>query len=78
MCCGLIYSEMGEALSQGLINETDIRKSYFRIMRERILLGQFDPPDYVTCRKDFNNFDCLYVCLFVVFVCLCVCVFVFV
>jgi beta-glucosidase len=45
--CGDSYPNLLDALSRGLISESDINTSVQRLLRARFKLGMFDPPDQV-------------------------------
>ena len=45
--CGLTYTHLGEALSQGLVTEEEIDTAARRIMLARMKVGQFDPDEMV-------------------------------
>jgi beta-glucosidase len=45
--CGSVYRSLGDALKQGLLTERDLDVSVTRLMRTRIRLGMFDPPERV-------------------------------
>jgi beta-glucosidase len=45
--CGNVYRSLGQAVTQGLIAERDIDVAVTRLMRARIRLGMFDPPERV-------------------------------
>jgi beta-glucosidase len=45
--CGTTYKSLGRAVAQGLIAEGDIDVAVKRLMRARIRLGMFDPPERV-------------------------------
>lgn len=45
--CGRTYAALPEALEQGLVTEEEIDASLRRLMRTRIELGMFDPPEQV-------------------------------
>jgi len=45
--CGNTYKSLGRAVAQGLIAEGDIDVALKRLMRARIRLGMFDPPERV-------------------------------
>jgi beta-glucosidase len=46
--CGGTYRHLTEALAAGLVTEADIDVAVTRLMRARIRLGEFDPPDRVS------------------------------
>ena len=45
--CGSVYKSLGEALKHGLLSERDLDVAVTRLMRTRIRLGMFDPPERV-------------------------------
>src|SRR5262245_39015475 len=45
--CGNVYRSLGQAVAQGLIAEKDIDVALTRLMKARIRLGMFDPPERV-------------------------------
>jgi beta-glucosidase len=45
--CGTTYKSLGRAVARGLIAEGDIDVAVTRLMRARIRLGMFDPPERV-------------------------------
>jgi len=45
--CGSVYRSLGRAVAQGLIAEKDIDVALTRLMRARVRLGMFDPPERV-------------------------------
>jgi beta-glucosidase len=45
--CGDVYRSLGQAVAQGLITEKDIDVAVTRLMRARLRLGMFDPPERV-------------------------------
>ncbi|HEX7085629.1 MAG TPA: glycoside hydrolase family 3 C-terminal domain-containing protein [Vicinamibacterales bacterium] len=45
--CGTVFRSLGRALEQGLVTERDIDVALTRLMRTRIRLGMFDPPERV-------------------------------
>lgn len=45
--CGCAYSELMDAIEQGLIAEQDIDRSLCRLLGTRFKLGMFDPPERV-------------------------------
>jgi beta-glucosidase len=45
--CGRTYERLGAALEQGLLSEKDIDVAVHRLMRARMKLGMFDPPERV-------------------------------
>lgn len=45
--CGKVYENLGEAVRQGLIAETDIDRAVKRLFMARFRLGVFDPPAMV-------------------------------
>src|SRR6478752_972169 len=45
--CGNTYKSLGRAVAQGLVAEGDIDVALKRLMRARIRLGMFDPPERV-------------------------------
>lgn len=45
--CGCVYGRLLEALQQGLITEAEIDRSVLRLLRARLRLGMFDPPERV-------------------------------
>ncbi len=45
--CGQTFEYLGEALSRGLIDESDIDRAVKRIYTTRFKLGMFDPPEMV-------------------------------
>jgi beta-glucosidase len=45
--CGTTYKSLGRAVAQGLISEREIDVAMTRLMRARIRLGMFDPPERV-------------------------------
>jgi beta-glucosidase len=49
--CGNTYKSLGRAVAQGLIAEGDIDVALKRLMRARIRLGMFDPPERVRTRR---------------------------
>jgi beta-glucosidase len=50
--CGSTYpSELGNALDQGLIAESDVDRALARVLRARFLLGEFDPAEQVPYRS---------------------------
>ena len=46
--CGGSYAALTEAVEKGLINEAEIDKSVFRLLRARFQLGMFDPDSLVS------------------------------
>ena len=49
--CGCTYQFLGQAVEQGLVNETAIDAALHKVMRTRFRLGMFDPPDMVPFTK---------------------------
>lgn len=47
LSCGCTYDHLGEALEQGLINESDIDLALGHVLATRFKLGMFDPPEQV-------------------------------
>ncbi len=45
--CGWVYEHLKTAVKEGLISEETINKSVARLMKTRIKLGMFDPPEVV-------------------------------
>jgi beta-glucosidase len=45
--CGSVYRSLSQAVSTGLITESDIDVAVKRLMRARFKLGMFDPPERV-------------------------------
>jgi beta-glucosidase len=45
--CGRVYRRLGAALEQGLLAEKDLDLAVHRLMRARLQLGMFDPPERV-------------------------------
>ena len=45
--CGCTYEHLPEALKTGLITEADLDRALERLLRVRLRLGMFDPPDQV-------------------------------
>jgi len=45
--CGTVYRSLGAALGQGLLSERDVDVAVRRLMRARLKLGMFDPPERV-------------------------------
>lgn len=45
--CGDVYSALGEAVEQGLIDEATIERALARAFTARFRLGMFDPPEQV-------------------------------
>ncbi|HEY8536269.1 MAG TPA: glycoside hydrolase family 3 N-terminal domain-containing protein, partial [Vicinamibacterales bacterium] len=45
--CGTVFRSLGRALEQGLVTEQEIDAALTRLMRTRIRLGMFDPPERV-------------------------------
>ena len=45
--CGSVYKSLGKALERGLLKEADIDVALQRLMRARLKLGMFDPPERV-------------------------------
>ncbi len=45
--CGGTYRHLEDALTQGLVSEHDLDVALTRLMRARVRLGMFDPPDRV-------------------------------
>ena len=45
--CGTTYRSLKQAVAQGLIAESDIDVAVTRLMRARLRLGMFDPPERV-------------------------------
>jgi beta-glucosidase len=57
--CGRTYSALVEAVKQGLIEEKTIDRAVERLMRARMQLGMFDPPERVPhARIPFEINDC--------------------
>ncbi len=47
LCCGCAYEHLTDAVRQGLITEAEIDVSLARLIRTKIKLGFFDPPEQV-------------------------------
>jgi beta-glucosidase len=45
--CGSVYRTLGQALAQGLVTESDLDVAVRRLVRTRMRLGMFDPPERV-------------------------------
>ena len=45
--CGSVYKTLGKALERGLLKESDLDLALQRLMRARLKLGMFDPPERV-------------------------------
>jgi beta-glucosidase len=45
--CGSVYKTLGTALERGLLKESDLDVALVRLMRARMKLGMFDPPERV-------------------------------
>lgn len=45
--CGSVYKKLGDALKQGLLSEKALDVAVTRLMRARLALGMFDPPERV-------------------------------
>jgi beta-glucosidase len=45
--CGSVYQTLGKALERGLLKESDLDVALHRLMRARLKLGMFDPPERV-------------------------------
>jgi len=45
--CGSVYKTLGTALERGLLKESDLDVALHRLMRARLKLGMFDPPERV-------------------------------
>ena len=45
--CGCVYEKLLDAVEQGLLAETDIDQAVGRLIKARIRLGMFDPPEIV-------------------------------
>ncbi len=43
--CGCVYSHLDEALKAGMVDEEEIDGALSRLLRTRLLLGMFDPPE---------------------------------
>src|SRR5215471_12782730 len=56
--CGRVYSNLAEAVKQGLISEAQIDTSLTRLFLARFRLGMFDPPEMVRwARTPFSVLD---------------------
>src|SRR5262245_10313575 len=56
--CGRVYSNLAEAVKQGLISEAQIDTSLTRLFLARFRLGMFDPPEIVRwARTPFSVLD---------------------
>jgi beta-glucosidase len=47
LCCGQDFEHLREAVDQGLVSEQTIERSLLRLLKARMKLGMFDPPDKV-------------------------------
>ena len=57
--CGRVYPALVEAVSKGLITEADIDIALARLLRIRIRLGMFDPPERVPYASiPYDTVDC--------------------
>ena len=46
--CGNVYKTLGKALERGLLKQSDLDVALQRLMRARLKLGMFDPPERVS------------------------------
>jgi beta-glucosidase len=57
--CGRTYEHLKQAVTDGLIAEETIDQAVMRLIKTRIKLGMFDPPEMVSCTKiPFEMNDC--------------------
>jgi beta-glucosidase len=47
LCCGQDFDHLREAVDQGLVTEQTLERSLMRLLRARLKLGMFDPPQHV-------------------------------
>ena len=46
--CGSVYKTLGKSLERGLLKQSDLDVALHRLMRARLKLGMFDPPERVS------------------------------